>query len=73
MTISPLIGAFFRIFIINKTMNKEQVFGIIRHTLTFAGGILVIKGVADQAIVNEVIGSILSSIGLVWSLIKNKA
>lgn len=54
-------------------MNKEQVFGIIRHALTFAGGILVIKGVADEAIVNEVIGSIISSVGLVWSLFKNRA
>ena len=53
-------------------MNKEQVLGIIRHTLTFVGGILVIKGIATEAVTNEVIGAVITAVGAVWSLIKNK-
>jgi hypothetical protein len=53
-------------------MNKEQVLGIIRHTLTFVGGILIIKGVATEAMTEEVIGAVITAIGTVWSIIKNK-
>jgi hypothetical protein len=53
-------------------MNKEQVLGIIRHTLTFVGGILIIKGLATESVVNETIGTVITSVGAVWSVIKNK-
>jgi len=53
-------------------MNKEQVMGIIRHTLTFVGGILIIKGLAAEGMVNETIGAVMTAVGAVWSLIKNK-
>jgi len=53
-------------------MNKEQVLGIIRHTLTFVGGILIIKGIATEAMTEEVIGAVMTAIGTVWSIIKNK-
>jgi len=53
-------------------MNKEQVLGIIRHTLTFVGGILIVKGIATEAMTEEVIGAVITAIGAVWSLIKNK-
>jgi hypothetical protein len=53
-------------------MNKEQILGIIRHTLTFVGGILVIKGITTDAITQEVIGAVMTAIGAVWSVIKNK-
>jgi len=29
-------------------MNKEQVLGLVRHILTFVGGILVAKGLATE-------------------------
>ena len=54
------------------TMNKEQIMGIIRHTLTFVGGILVIKGVTTEATSSEVIGAVMTAIGSVWSIISNK-
>jgi hypothetical protein len=54
-------------------MNKEQIMGIIRHALTFVGGILVIKGITTEAISNEVIGAVMTAVGAVWSVIKNKA
>jgi len=53
-------------------MNKEQVLGIVRHTLTFVGGILIIKGIATEAMTEEVIGAVITAIGTVWSIIKNK-
>jgi len=50
-------------------MNQEQVMGIIRHVLTFVGGIIVMKGYADEAFVMEVTGGVLTLIGGVWSIV----
>ena len=52
-------------------MNKEQIMGIVRHALTFVGGVLVIKGMATEAMTNEVIGAVMTAVGAVWSVIKN--
>ena len=55
-------------------LTKEQVMGIIRHGLTFVGGILIMKGVIDEATSQEIIVSAISLVGLVWSVVdKNKA
>lgn len=48
-------------------MKKEQVFGLIRHTLTFVGGLLVMKGVIDEATMAELTGGVITFVGLVWS------
>lgn len=53
-------------------MTKEQILGVVRHLLTFFGGILVTKGVIDETIVTEVIGGISTLIGAVWSFIAKK-
>jgi hypothetical protein len=54
-------------------MQKEQVLGIIRHVLTFTGGIAVTQGVATETTIVEIIGGIVAIIGGVWSIInKNK-
>jgi hypothetical protein len=55
-----------------KKMTKEQVMGIVRHALTFVGGILIVKGLAEEGMVNEAIGAVVTAIGAVWSVIKNK-
>jgi hypothetical protein len=55
-------------------LTKEQVIGIIRHGLTFVGGILIMKGIIDESTSQEIIGSAISLVGLVWSVVdKNKA
>lgn len=55
-------------------MNKQQIIGIIRHSLTFIGGILVMKGIIDESTLGEVIGGIITLTGTLWSIIeKNKA
>lgn len=50
-------------------MTKEQVQGIVRHIFTFIGGILVVKGFADETMISEVSGSLIALIGTVWSII----
>ena len=53
-------------------MKKEMIFGLIRHTLTFIGGVLVIKGVVDEATFTEISGASLTLIGGIWSVIEKK-
>jgi hypothetical protein len=54
-------------------MTKEQVLGILRHTLTFVGGILLMKGIIDETSWTELSGSALTLIGTIWSIVdKNK-
>lgn len=50
-------------------LTREQVLGIIRHTLTFVGGILVTKGLIDETAVTEIIGGIVTLTGTIWSVI----
>jgi hypothetical protein len=53
-------------------MNKEQLLGIVRHALTFAGGYLVTKGIADSATASEIIGALVTLSGAVWSILHKK-
>jgi len=50
-------------------MNKETILGIVRHVLTFVGGIVVAKGLLDEGIVTAVIGGALTVVGAVWSIV----
>ena len=53
-------------------MVKEQVLGVVRHVLTFVGGIVVAKGYIDNAAVTEIIGGAMTLAGAVWSVIDKK-
>lgn len=53
-------------------MKKEQFLGILRHSLTFIGGILVMKGLIDEAIAQEIIGSVVTLAGTIWSVTEKK-
>jgi len=53
-------------------MKKEQVLGIIRHSLTFIGGILIMKGVVDESTFSEISGALITVIGSIWSVIVKK-
>lgn len=53
-------------------LSKEQILGIVRHTLTFVGGILVMKGIVDEPIWAEISGSALTLTGAVWSIVVKK-
>jgi hypothetical protein len=50
-------------------MTREQILGIARHTLTFLGGILVMKGVLDETTWSEISGSAITLAGLIWSVV----
>ena len=50
-------------------LTKEQVLGIVRHTLTFVGGIVVAKGLIDEAVVTEIVGGVLTLTGAIWSIV----
>jgi hypothetical protein len=50
-------------------MNKEQVLGIVRHTLTFVGGLWVMKGVIEENLVTEIVGGVITTIGGIWSIV----
>jgi len=53
-------------------MTKEQILGVVRHLLTFFGGILVTKGLVDETIVTEIIGGLSTLIGAIWSFFSKK-
>jgi hypothetical protein len=55
-------------------LTKEQILGIVRHGLTFIGGILITKGLIDDATATEIIGGLITLTGTIWSVItKNQA
>lgn len=53
-------------------MSKEQVLGVIRHVLTFVGGVFVSKGVLDDASSMEIVGALSTLIGTIWSVVVKK-
>lgn len=54
-------------------LNREQVLGLVRHSLTFVGGVIVANGLLTDAAVTEIVGAIITCVGSVWSVIeKNK-
>jgi hypothetical protein len=50
-------------------LTKEQILGIVRHALTFVGGILVMRGLVDETVVTEIVGGVMTLTGAVWSII----
>ncbi len=54
-------------------LSREQVLGIVRHILTFAGGLAIAKGMVDAAMVETIVGSAATLIGAIWSVVAKKA
>jgi hypothetical protein len=50
-------------------LSKEQILGIIRHALTFVGGIFVMRGLVDETIVTEIVGGVMTLTGAIWSIV----
>jgi len=46
--------------------------GLIRHGLTFLGGLLVTKGYIDAEAVQEIVGAVMTIGGFVWSVLDKK-
>jgi hypothetical protein len=53
-------------------LTKEQLLGIVRHVLTFVGGILVIRGYLNEDMLTELTAGVLTSTGIIWSIINKK-
>jgi hypothetical protein len=53
-------------------LSKEQLMGIVRHGLTFVGGLLLMKGLVDETMVQEVTGAVITFIGTIWSVFDKK-
>jgi hypothetical protein len=53
-------------------LTKDQLMGMVRHSLTFIGGILIMKGLVDEALFTEISGGVLTLTGAVWSIINKK-
>lgn len=49
-------------------MGKETMLGIVRHVLTFAGGLLVYMGWADEGTATAITGAIFTLVGGFWSI-----
>ena len=57
----------------NFIIMKDQILGLIRHALTFAGGIIVAKGLVDDVLFQEILGGIMTLVGGVWSVTSKKS
>jgi hypothetical protein len=53
-------------------LTKDQLMGMVRHSLTFIGGILLMKGLVDEALFTEISGGIMTLTGAIWSIINKK-
>ena len=51
-----------------STPKWDPIRGILRHFLTFAGGLLVARGTMDPGTANELAGSLFTLIGVLLSL-----
>jgi hypothetical protein len=63
---------YIKLKILLMKLTKEQILGIVRHGLTFIGGILIMKGLVDEATATEIIGGVITLAGTIWSVIEKK-
>jgi hypothetical protein len=50
-------------------LNKEQILSIVRQVLTATGAILITTGLINDAVYYELIGTIMTLISGIWSVI----
>lgn len=50
-------------------MKQTQVLSLVRHILSGVAGILIAKGISNSAVTESVIGSVLTLITIVWSVV----
>ena len=48
-------------------LNKTKALSLLRHILTGVGAIFVVKGMVDQLVISEIIGYVMTLVGLLWS------
>lgn len=53
-------------------MTMEMVQSIVRHVLTFGGGIAVGKGWLDESTMTAVVGAAVTIVGAIWAVMNKK-
>lgn len=53
-----------------KHMSQNVIMAILRHGLTFVGGILIAKGVLSESSASEISGLIMTAVGTIWSIVE---
>ena len=53
-----------------SNMNQNVIMALIRHALTFVGGLLIAKGVISESAAGELSGLIMTAVGTVWSIVE---
>lgn len=53
-------------------MNKEQIMGLVRHSLTFLGGIIISKGFITESSYTDIVGALMTLVGSIWSIASKK-
>ena len=53
-------------------MTQEQVSGVIRHTLSAIGGILIAKGLVSDGSWMELSGAGMALFSVIWSIVSKK-
>lgn len=54
-------------------LSKEELLGIVRHGLTFIGGVIIAGGLLDSGLWSEISGGVLTLTGLIWSILNKRA
>lgn len=53
-------------------LSKEELLGIVRHGLTFIGGIVITGGLIDSGLFAELSGGVLTLTGVIWSILDKR-
>jgi len=53
-------------------VNKEEILGLVRHALTFVGGVLVTKGLLEAGLMQDAIGAVMTLTGVVLSVLNKR-
>lgn len=51
---------------------KAVILSSARHTLTAIGAVLVYKGFGSDELMTEVVGSVITTAGLIWSFVEKR-
>lgn len=49
-----------------------MILGVVRHALTFVGGVILMKGWATESEIQELTGALITVIGGVWSVLEKR-
>jgi len=53
-------------------VKRDSILGLVRHVLTFAGGTLLANGLASESEVTDLVGAVITIVGVVWSIIEKR-